>query len=268
MSAALYDAVVLITGASSGLGEALARAFVRERARVVLAARRLDRLTALAAELGGPPRARAVRTDVAVDGDLEGAAAVARQAFGRIDVVVANAGYGVVGPLERLTIADYRRQFETNVFGVLRTIYATLADLKASRGRLAIIGSVSGHLATPGGSAYAMSKFAVRALAEALGHELAPAGVSVTLVSPGFVESEIRRVDNRGVLRENTGDPVKRLRMPADRAARMIVRAVARRRREVIITGHGKAAVFFQRHAPGLVSGVIRRFGVRSRTEP
>jgi len=268
LSAAFRDDVVLITGASSGIGTALARAFAREGARFVLAARRLDRLTTLAAELGGPSRARAVRTDVAVDGDLEGAAAVARQAFGRIDVVVANAGYGVVGLMERLTLDDYRRQFETNVFGVLRTIYATLADLKATRGRLVIIGSVSGHLATPGGSAYAMSKFAVRALAQALGHELAPAGVSITLVTPGFVESELRRVDNRGVLREDTPDPVKRLRMPAERAARAIVRAVARRRREVVITGHGKAAVFLQRHAPGIVNGVIRRFGIRTRTEP
>ena len=148
------------------------------------------------------------------------------------------------------------------------TIYATLGDLKASRGRLVIVGSVSGHLATPGGSAYAMSKFAVRALAEALGHELAIPGVSVTLVSPGFVESEIRRVDNRGVLREDTPDPAKRLRVSAACAARSIVRAVQRRRREVVITGHGKAAVFFQRHAPALVSSVIRRFGLTSRTEP
>jgi short-subunit dehydrogenase len=268
LSAAFRDNVVLVTGASSGIGAALARAFAREGARLVLAARRLDRLAAFAAELGGPPRARAVRTDVTVDGDLDGAAAVARQAFGRIDVVVANAGFGVVGPVERLTLDDYRRQFETNVFGVLRTIYATLADLKASRGRLVIVGSVASHVATPGASAYAMSKFAVRALAEALGHELAPAGVSMTLVTPGFVESEIRRVDNRSVLREGALDPVKWLPVPADRAARTIVRAVARRRREVVITGHGKVAVFFQRHAPAIVSATIRRFGISSRTEP
>jgi short-subunit dehydrogenase len=200
---------------------------------------------------------------------MERAAAAARGAFGRLDVVVANAGFGVVGPLERLALEDYRRQFETNVFGVLRTVYATLDDLRASRGRLAIVGSVAGHVATPGSSPYAMSKFAVRALAEALGHELAPAGVSVTLVSPGFVESEIRRVDNHGVVREDSPESVPAwLLVSAPRAARVIVRAVARRRREVVVTGHGKVAVFFQRHLPWLVAAGIRTFGVRSRPEP
>jgi short-subunit dehydrogenase len=236
----------------------------------VLVARRTDRLRALAAELERDGRrVLAVAGDVTVDGDLPRAVAAARAAFGRLDVVVANAGFGVVGPVERLTLDDYRRQFETNVFGVLRTVYATLGDLKASRGRLAIIGSVAGHVATPGSSPYAMSKFAVRALAEALGHELAPAGVSVTLISPGFVDSEIRRVDNSGLLRADAPEPVPAwLLVSAERAARATVRAVARRRREAVVTGHGKVAVFFQRHLPWLVAAGIRAFGVRSRPEP
>jgi short-subunit dehydrogenase len=114
-----------------------------------------------------------------------------------------------------------------------------------------------------------MSKFAVRALAEALGHEVAHAGVSVTHVSPGFVESEIRQVDNAGVLRAEAPEPIPSwLVVSAERAARSIVRGVARRRREVVVTPLGKVAVFFQRHAPWLVSRAIRRFGVRSRSEP
>jgi NAD(P)-dependent dehydrogenase (short-subunit alcohol dehydrogenase family) len=156
------------------------------------------------------------------------------------------------------------------VFGVLRTVYATLDDLKRTRGRLAIIGSVSGHLGVPGSSAYAMSKFAVRGLAQALGHELAPHGVAVTLISPGFVESEIRQVDNRGVWH---AEPPPRplpafLVMATPVAARQIVRAVARRRREAVITGFGRVAVFLQRHAPWLVEAGIRRFGVKGRREP
>jgi NAD(P)-dependent dehydrogenase (short-subunit alcohol dehydrogenase family) len=210
-----------------------------------------------------------VAGDVTVEGDVERAVAAARQRFGRIDVVIANAGFGVVGPVEGLALADYRRQFETNVFGVLRTVQATLGDLKASRGRLAIIGSVSGHVATPGSSPYAMSKFAVRALAEALGHELAGDGVSVTLLSPGFVASELRRVDNRGRLSERAGDPIPAwLVVPTERAARRMVTAIARRRREAVITAHGRAFVFVHRHVPWLTAAVIRRFGVRSRGEP
>jgi short-subunit dehydrogenase len=268
--ARLSGHAVLITGASSGIGAALAREFGRRGAHLVLAARRTDRLADLAQDLErGGGRAVAVACDVTRDGDAERAVAAARAAFGRLDVVVANAGFSVVGPVEQLTLDDYRRQFETNVFGVLRTIRAALPDVKRARGRVVIIGSVAGHIATPGSSAYAMSKFAVRALAEALGHELAPAGVSVTLISPGFVESEIRRVDNQGRLSAATPDPVPSwLVMPVARAARQIVNAAARRRREAVITGHGRAGVFLHRHAPWLTAGLIRVFGIRRRGEP
>jgi NADP-dependent 3-hydroxy acid dehydrogenase YdfG len=266
----LAGKVVFITGASSGIGAALAREVARRGADVVLAARRTDRIQALAADLArAGRRALVVACDVTRDGDLEAAAARARETFGRIDVVVANAGFGVVGPAERLGLEDYRRQFETNVFGVLRTLYATLDDLKRSRGSFTIIGSVSGHLATPGGSPYAMSKFAVRALADALRGELGHAGIAVTLISPGFVESEIRLVDNHGHLREDVRDVVPAwIRMSAGRAARRIATAIDRRRREAVITGHGKALVFMARHAPGLMSALVGLSGYRGRPDP
>jgi len=262
---------VFITGASSGIGAALAREFAGEGADVALAARRVDRLEALAAEIGKTGRRTVViACDVTRDGDLERAAGQARAAFGKLDVVVANAGFGVSGKLETLSLDDYRRQLETNVFGVLRTIYATLDDLKKTRGRLVLIGSVSGHVAVPGSSAYSMSKFAVHGLAASLGHELAPHGVAVTLISPGFVESEISQVDNRGVWRAQAPRrPIPAsLVMATPTAARKIVRAVARRRREVVITGFGKAAVLLERHAPWLLAAIIRRFGIKGRREP
>jgi short-subunit dehydrogenase len=181
---------------------------------------------------------------------------------------VANAGFGVVGAVDTLHLEDYRRQFETNVFGVLHTIYATLAELRRSHGTLVILGSVSGYLAAPSASPYAMSKFAVRALAEALRAELAPQGVSVVLISPGFVDSEIRRVDNRGHLHPDAPDPVPRLLcMPTDRAARKIARAIALRRRERVITAHGTLAVLLARHTPRLMAFLLRH-GRAIRREP
>lgn len=259
--------VAFITGASAGIGAALARELARQGADVALAARRTDRLAALATEIGrGGRRAVALPCDVTADGDLERAVARARETLGRIDLLVANAGFGVIGRLDALTLEDYRRQFETNVFGVLRTIYAGLDELKRTRGRLVIIGSVAGYVGLPGSSPYAMSKFAVRALAQVLTAELARDGIAVTLVSPGLVESELRQVDNFGVRHAAVADPMPvRIVMPAARAARLIAGAVARGRREIVITGHGKVAVLVERHAPWLLAWAVRRLGLRSR---
>jgi NAD(P)-dependent dehydrogenase (short-subunit alcohol dehydrogenase family) len=251
--------VVFVTGASSGIGAALARDFARRGARLVLAARRFDRLESLASELARSGReALPVACDVTRAGDLEEAAGRARARFGRIDIVIANAGFGVVGELEKLSLEDYRRQFETNVFGVLRTIFATLEDLKKSRGRLALTGSVAGHIGLPASTPYGMSKFAIRGLAAGLGAELRRYGISVTHIAPGFVESEINQVDNFGHLHPQK-DPAHGTwrRTPVEPAARQMARAILRRRREIVITRHGKLAVFFERHAAGLVDRLI-----------
>lgn len=261
MSNALKDKVVFITGASSGIGESLAREFARRGAHVALTARRVDKLEALAAELtAAGVRTLAIACDVTLDGDLEKAVAATREVLGPIDVVVANAGFGVAGRVDRIKLEDFRRQFETNVFGMLRTIYATLDDLKQTRGRLALIGSVSGWVSSPNVAPYAMSKFAVRALGDALWSELARDGVSVVSIHPGYVESEIRRVDNQGNHHPGARDPVPEwLQMPREKAARQIASAIAARKREAIITGHGKAIVGLQRLLPCVVARIMRR---------
>ncbi len=260
---------VLITGASSGIGEALALEFARQGADLILAARRVDRLESVAGRIRALGRfARVQACDVTRDGDLEKVVSDVRAQGGKIDIVVANAGFGVAGRLVDLDLADYRRQFETNVFGVLRTIYATLEELRKNRGNLVLIGSVAGHVALPGGSAYSMSKFSVRALAEAIHSELAAEGVAVTLISPGFVVSEIRQVDNYGNHVSAEPDPLPTwLRMPTAQAARDIVRAVAAERSEEIITFHGKVAVWIQRHFPWIIR-LAQKVGLRGRAEP
>jgi short-subunit dehydrogenase len=180
--------------------------------------------------------------------------------WGRLDVAIANAGFGVVGPLKRLSLEDYRRQFETNVFGVLRTIYAALPEIEKTEGHLAIIGSVAGWVSTPGGSPYSMSKFALRALANAITPELQRVGVKVTLISPGFIESNIHMVDNQGRFHpEAKGGPPAWIQMSTPRAARQILRAIASGRRERIVTLHGKLFVAIERFLPWLNRAIARK---------
>jgi short-subunit dehydrogenase len=251
----------MITGASSGIGEELALQLAALGAKLTIAARRPEELERVAQKIVAQGHAKplVVACDVARDGDLERVVAETVRQHGKLEVVFANAGFGVVGPLRKLTIEDYRRQFETNVFGVLRTIYAALPELEKSHGNLAIVGSVSGWVAAPGASPYCMSKFAVRALADSITPELRHAGVKLTLISPGFVVSNIRRVDNRGTFHASAADPVPAwIQMPASKAVHQILRAVARGKREQIVALHGKLFVLFERFFPW-----INRLGTR-----
>jgi short-subunit dehydrogenase len=253
---------VLITGASSGIGEELARQLGRYGAKLTLVARRKTLLQTLADGIAasGAPKPLVVEGDVTKDGHTERAVVESVQAWGKLDVVIANAGLGVVGTLTNLSIEDYRRQFETNVFGVLRTIYAALPEIEKTRGHVVIIGSVAGWTATPGASPYSMSKFALRALADSITPELRLVGVKVTLISPGFVVSNIRRVDNQGALHAGSKDPIPAwLSVSTTRAVRHILKAVARGKREEIVTGHGKVLVALQRFAPWAIRAASGR---------
>ena len=265
----LHGKVVLLTGASSGIGAALARELAQRGAHLVLTARRLDLLEELAGELRvHGTQVLCVATDVTRDGDLEHAVARAVAQFGGLDVVVANAGFSVVGAMAKLTQDDVRRQMETNFFGVLRTYYATRAALIERRGVLAMVGSVSGFISVPGSVAYSVSKFAVRALAEGLRAELYRDGVAVVHIAPGFIESELRRRDNKGQLPDQARDPVPRwLQMPATEAARQIAWAIECRCARQVLTRHGKVAVALSQHAYGLVDKLLRLSQVRWRAK-
>lgn len=254
--------VTFITGASSGIGAALAIEIAGQGGDLALAARREERLREVAEQIARMGRvAFPIKCDVTRDGDVEKALGEAGDFFGQIDYVVANAGFGVAGRVERLSLDDYRRQFETNIFGVLRTVQAARGYLAKSKGCLGIIGSVNGYIAIPGLSAYCMSKFAVHGLAEALCRELAPQGIGVVLVAPGLIESEIRQVDRKGVFHPDALDrsPVW-LRMPAYKAARKIARALQRRKRLQVISAHARLAVFLKRHFPGIINFALDRF--------
>jgi len=252
---------ILITGASSGIGAALANEFARQGAQVILSARRLERIESLAREIGAAGgSAHAFACDVTDDDSVDDLFAAIRARGLAVDILVANAGFAVVGKFQNLSLEDYRRQFETNVFGVLRTVSASLDALRRARGWIVLIGSVAGHVPSPRQSAYSMSKFALRALAQGLRADLRAEGIGVTLISPGYVDSDIRRTDNRGRVHAAATDPVPAwLRMPAAAAARDIVAAVHRRKREQVITAHGKLLVWLYRHFPWTLHRALDR---------
>jgi NADP-dependent 3-hydroxy acid dehydrogenase YdfG len=184
----MADPVFLITGASTGIGAATARAAAAAGHRLVLAARSEDKLRALAAELGGDQRAIAVRCDVTEWEDNERVVQAALDAFGRLDVVFANAGLGAKRGWLEETPEHWRTMTLTNVLGPAYTTRAALPALKDAAGHIVLTSSVAGRRALPG-SMYSCTKHAVTAMAEALRQDLDGTGVRVTSIEPGMVDT-------------------------------------------------------------------------------
>ena len=197
------DPVFLITGASSGIGAATARHAAAAGYRLVLAARSEDRLTALAEELGGNDRVLAVRCDVSEWLDQEALVERALDAFGRIDVAFANAGFGGPRGFTTSTPEHWKSMVLTNVYGAALTIRATMDPLKETKGHLLLTGSVAGRRALPG-SLYSATKFAVCAMGESARQELNGTGVRVTLINPGLVDTPF--FENRPTQAMEDGD--------------------------------------------------------------
>jgi NADP-dependent 3-hydroxy acid dehydrogenase YdfG len=188
MSHPASDPVFLITGASSGIGAATARAAADAGYRLVLAARSVDRLDELAAELGGEDRALAVACDVTEWDDQQALVATTLERFGRLDVAFANAGFGAKRGFLNESVEHWRSMVLTNVYGAALTIRATIEALTESRGHLLLTGSVAGRMVMRG-SVYSATKWAVTGLGESARQELNGTGVRVTLIEPGAVDT-------------------------------------------------------------------------------
>ena len=186
--AATQDRVLLITGASSGIGAATARAAAREGWRLVLAARSIDRLEELAEELGGPGRAIAVQCDVCEWDQQQAAVAAALAQYGRLDAVFANAGFGAKRGFLNETPEFWREMILTNVYGAALSIRASIPALTESRGHLLLTSSVAGRRVLPG-SLYSCTKHAVTAMGEAARADLDGTGIRVTLIEPGMTDT-------------------------------------------------------------------------------
>ncbi len=193
MSNTIAGKVVVITGASSGLGEATARLLSAEGASVVLGARRRDRIEKLAGELAhGGGKALAVATDVTQRDQVQTLVDVAVQRHGRIDVMINNAGLMPQSLLERLKIDEWERMIDVNIKGVLYGIAAALPHMMRQKaGHVINVSSVAGHKVGPGSAVYAATKHAVRALSEGLRQEVKPYNIRTTVISPGAVATEL-----------------------------------------------------------------------------
>src|SRR5215472_6798559 len=185
--------VVVITGASSGLGEATARLLSAQGASVVLGARRIDRLRVLADELSRRSgKALAVPTDVVQCDQVKRLVDAAVQTYGRIDVMINNAGLMPQALLERLKIDEWNQMIDVNIKGVLYGIAAALPHMKQQKaGHFINVSSVAGHRVGPGFAVYAATKYAVRALSEGLRQEVKPYNIRTTVISPGAVATEL-----------------------------------------------------------------------------
>jgi NADP-dependent 3-hydroxy acid dehydrogenase YdfG len=191
MSGNIAGKVVVITGASSGLGEATARHLAREGARLMLGARRIDRLQALARELSLGEGA-AVRTDVADRAQVQALVDRAAEMHGRVDVMLNNAGLMPQALLERLQVDEWDRMIDVNLKGVLYGVAAVLPHMQRQKsGHVINVSSVAGHKVGPGFAVYAATKFAVRALTEGLRQEVKPYNIRTTDISPGAVATEL-----------------------------------------------------------------------------
>ncbi|MCE5315432.1 MAG: SDR family oxidoreductase [Armatimonadota bacterium] len=229
MSNNIEGKVILITGASSGLGEAAARLLSGQGATVVLAARRADRIQALAEELirsGG--KALAVTTDVVQRGQVKELVDKAIQAYGRIDVMINNAGLMPQSPLERLKIDEWDRMIDVNIKGVLYGIAAALPYMKQQKaGHIINVSSVAGHKVVPGGVVYCATKHAVRVISEGLRMEVKPYNIRTTVISPGAVATELPDSITEPDVSENMHKYYEDFAIPADSFARAVAFAIS-----------------------------------------
>jgi short-subunit dehydrogenase len=259
---------ILITGASAGIGRELALALAHRGARLVLTARQqaaLEDVARLCSERGA--EAIAIQADVASIDDCRRMVDAAIERFGRLDVLVNNAGISMYAPFVEITDLDmFDRVMTVNYLGAVYATYFALPHLKRSSGLVVAISSLQGKTGFPGSTAYSASKHAMQGFFDSLRIELAADGVAVLVVSPGPVATDIhtRRLGADGQLSEKSQQRTNAAGMAAEECARQIVRAIERRRRELVMTPAGKVGQWLKLIAPAwtdrLVARAVERF--------
>ncbi len=249
----LKDKVAIITGASSGIGRAIALELAQAGARVALASRDEAALEALATEIqerGG--KSLVVRTDVTQDADIENLVQQVLETWGQVDILVANSGRYVRGPIEELSEAHFVRAMDVNFFGSLRPVLRVLPHmLKRGSGHIVLMNSLDGRWGLPTDAPYAASKFALRGFGNVLRQDLHGTGVGVTSVFPGRIDTPMI-----GYMRV----PIVSRKIPAEAVARATVRGILRNQPEIVIPIEGIGIIGLNLLPPRLADWLVRRF--------
>ena len=255
----LEGKVAVITGASMGIGEAIAKLFLQEGAKVVLCSRDLARTKAAEQRIGGGANTLSVACDVSKRDQVDALVKAAVAKFGRIDIFVNNAGFGLNDAVADMDMAEFRRMFDTNLFGAVECMQAVIPIMRQQGGGdIVNISSVSGHIATPYMSGYAATKHAMNAIGKAGRMELLRHNINVLTVSPGYIATDFVKNMVKGKHSERVGSSVKYAVTP-DVVADATLQGLLKRKREVIVPKFYKWFIKLYQTSPGAVERAIRK---------
>jgi len=255
----LQGKVAVITGASIGIGEAIAKLFLQEGAKVVLCARDLARTRETEQRLGGGSNTLSVACDVSKHDQVEALVKAAVAKFGRIDIFVNNAGFGLNDAAADMQMSELRRMFDTNLFGAVDCMQAVIPLMRQQGGGDIInISSVSGHISTPYMSGYAATKHAMNAIGKAARLELLRYNINVLTVCPGYIATDFVKNMSKGKNPQRVGSSVKYA-VTADVVANATLDGMLKRKREMIVPWFYKVFIKLYQTSPSIVERIIRK---------
>ncbi|HHP7242518.1 MAG TPA: SDR family oxidoreductase [Cyclobacteriaceae bacterium] len=255
----MKDKVVIITGGSDGIGKALVKKYLQEGSKVVFTGRKQDKIDLLVNEfIEFKDNLLGFAMDASLEENNKKMVEETINKFGKIDILICNAGITMRALLEDLKLDVFRKVMDINFYGALYATYYTLPHIIASKGSIVGISSINGHRGTPARTAYTASKFAMNGFYEALRTEVMKRGVHILVVSPGFTGTNIRKaaLTADGSIQGESPRNEKKM-MSADTVADKTYQAVINKKRDLVLTNQGKLVVNLNKFLPGLVDNIV-----------